>query len=176
MKRLLVIAVSTAVLVLTGGGTAFAGEVKGPPGTVNNTNETGALDHAKSTCAASGSNDLDQDRGTERARRFKLPRTHGSTTGCRRVPQARSDSAKAAELARVRLVLAPAFGRGQPLLNTGAGSIYRLAYSCPGKPCGYSTGACMHLGSEPFVAFDGCLTARQAHGTARHPGAAASRS
>ena len=60
MKRLVVIAVSAAVLVLTGGSPAFAGEVKGPPGTVNNTNETGALDHANSNCAASGLNDLDQ--------------------------------------------------------------------------------------------------------------------
>ena len=37
---------------------AFAGEVKGPPGTLNNTNETGALDHANSACAASGSERL----------------------------------------------------------------------------------------------------------------------
>ena len=38
---------------------AFAGEVKGPPRTLNNTNETGALDHANSACAASGLNDYD---------------------------------------------------------------------------------------------------------------------
>jgi hypothetical protein len=37
----------------------FAGEVKGPPGTLNNTNETGALNHANSACAASGLNDFD---------------------------------------------------------------------------------------------------------------------
>jgi hypothetical protein len=43
--------------------TVFAGEVKGPPGTINNTNETGALDHANSACAASGLNDLDQTAG-----------------------------------------------------------------------------------------------------------------
>ena len=42
---------------------ALAGEVKGPPGTVNNTNETGALNHANSACAASGLNDLDQTSG-----------------------------------------------------------------------------------------------------------------
>jgi hypothetical protein len=42
---------------------ALAGEVKGPPGTINNTNETGALDHANSACAASGLNDLDQTAG-----------------------------------------------------------------------------------------------------------------
>ena len=38
---------------------ALAGEVKGPPNQVNNTNETGALDHANSACAASGLNDFD---------------------------------------------------------------------------------------------------------------------
>jgi hypothetical protein len=63
MRRLVAVAVSAAVLALTGGSTAFAGEVKGPPGTVNNTNETGALDHANSICAASGLNDLDQAEG-----------------------------------------------------------------------------------------------------------------
>jgi hypothetical protein len=42
---------------------ALAGEVKGPPGTPNNTNETGALDHANSACAASGLNDLDSTAG-----------------------------------------------------------------------------------------------------------------
>ena len=56
MRRLLVVA--TAVAMLTAGG-AFAGEVKGPPRTPDNTNETGALDHAQSACAASGLNDLD---------------------------------------------------------------------------------------------------------------------
>lgn len=53
-----------ALLVLTlSAGAALAGEVKGPPGTINNTNETGALDHANSACAASGLNDLDQTSG-----------------------------------------------------------------------------------------------------------------
>jgi hypothetical protein len=60
MRRLLLVA--TSVVVLAAGG-AFAGEVKGPPGTINNTNETGALDHASSACAASGLNDLDQHEG-----------------------------------------------------------------------------------------------------------------
>jgi len=59
MKRLVVVAVSAAVLALTGGGTAFAGEVKGPPNQLDNTNTTGALDHANSACAASGLNDFD---------------------------------------------------------------------------------------------------------------------
>lgn len=56
MKRLLVVV--TSVVALAAGG-AFAGEVKGPPGTLNNTNETGALKHANSACAASGLNDFD---------------------------------------------------------------------------------------------------------------------
>jgi hypothetical protein len=41
----------------------FAGEVKGPPGTIDNTNTTGALDHARSACAASGLNDMDSTDG-----------------------------------------------------------------------------------------------------------------
>jgi hypothetical protein len=60
MRRLLVVAAAAALLAAGG---AFAGEVKGPPGTINNTNETGALDHANSACAASGLNDLDQSSG-----------------------------------------------------------------------------------------------------------------
>jgi hypothetical protein len=52
------------LLVLTlGAGTALAGEVKGPPGVINNTNDTGALDHANSACAASGLNDFDTSSG-----------------------------------------------------------------------------------------------------------------
>lgn len=64
MKRLIVVAASVAVLAGAGAGAAFAGEVKGPPNQTNNTNETGALDHANSACAASGLNDFDlQDPG-----------------------------------------------------------------------------------------------------------------
>src|SRR5512132_2230156 len=63
MKRLLVVAVSAAVLACAGASGALAGEVKGPPNQINNTNETGALDHANSACAASGLNDLDQTEG-----------------------------------------------------------------------------------------------------------------
>jgi hypothetical protein len=61
--RLLVIAASIAVLVGAGASGAFAGEVKGPPNQPNNTNETGALDHARSACAASGLNDFDSEEG-----------------------------------------------------------------------------------------------------------------
>ncbi|HKT79993.1 MAG TPA: hypothetical protein VJP86_07205 [Vicinamibacterales bacterium] len=60
MRRLLVVAAAVAVLA---GAAAFAGEVKGPPGIPNNTNETGALNHANSACAASGLNDLDSAEG-----------------------------------------------------------------------------------------------------------------
>ena len=59
MKRLVVVAASVAVLAGAGASAAFAGEVKGPPNQTNNTNETGALDHANSAFAASGLNDFD---------------------------------------------------------------------------------------------------------------------
>jgi hypothetical protein len=62
MKRLLVVVASVAALV-SGPGMAVAGEVKGPPGTVSNTNETGAPAHANSACAFSGLNDLDAMEG-----------------------------------------------------------------------------------------------------------------
>ena len=63
MKRLVVVAASVAVLAATGTSAALAGEVKGPPNQPNNTNETGALAHANSACAASGLNDLDSKEG-----------------------------------------------------------------------------------------------------------------
>jgi hypothetical protein len=62
-------AVCAAVFAGLGAGAALAGEVKGPPGVpcggdtgivcVHSTNDTGALDHANSACAASGLNDMD---------------------------------------------------------------------------------------------------------------------
>jgi hypothetical protein len=61
--RLVAVAVCAAAVMGVGATGAFAGEVKGPPNQVNNTNETGALDHANSACAASGLNDLDQSSG-----------------------------------------------------------------------------------------------------------------
>jgi hypothetical protein len=50
-----------AFMLVGSAGASFAGEVKGPPGTAgtHNTNQTGALDHANSICAASGLNDFD---------------------------------------------------------------------------------------------------------------------
>jgi hypothetical protein len=60
MKRAFAVATCVAMLMA---GAAFGGEVKGPPGTPDSTNETGALDHANSACAASGLNDLDSEEG-----------------------------------------------------------------------------------------------------------------
>jgi hypothetical protein len=63
MRRLLVVVASAALLVVVGASGALAGEVKGPPNQPNNTDVTGALDHANSACAASGLNDLDSTAG-----------------------------------------------------------------------------------------------------------------
>jgi hypothetical protein len=63
MRRWFAGAACAVALVAGSAGPAFAGEVKGPPGTPDNTNETGALDHANSACAASGLNDLDSQEG-----------------------------------------------------------------------------------------------------------------
>jgi hypothetical protein len=63
MKRLLALVASAAVFVCVGASGAFAGEVKGPPNQPNNTDTTGALDHARSSCAASGLNDFDSKEG-----------------------------------------------------------------------------------------------------------------
>jgi hypothetical protein len=62
-KRFFAIAVSAAALVGVSAGGALAGDVKGPPRQADNTNETGALDHANSACAASGLNDFDSQAG-----------------------------------------------------------------------------------------------------------------
>ena len=62
-KRFFAIAVCAAALVGVSASGALAGEVKGPPGQANNTDETGALDHANSACAASGLNDFDSGEG-----------------------------------------------------------------------------------------------------------------
>jgi uncharacterized membrane protein len=57
MRRLIVALVASAALAMAGG--ALAGEVKGPPNQPDNTNNTGAPDHANSNCAYSGLNDFD---------------------------------------------------------------------------------------------------------------------
>jgi hypothetical protein len=64
MFRRLFSAFAAALLVVAlGASTVLAGEVKGPPNQINNTNRTGALAHANSACAASGLNDMDQSSG-----------------------------------------------------------------------------------------------------------------
>lgn len=63
VKRLLLSVATVAVLMAAGASAALAGEVKGPPGQIYNTNTTGALEHANSACAASGLNDYDLDHG-----------------------------------------------------------------------------------------------------------------
>ena len=63
MKRLLATALCAVAFMGVSAAAATAGEVKGPPGTMDNTNTTGALDHARSACAASGLNDLDSEEG-----------------------------------------------------------------------------------------------------------------
>jgi hypothetical protein len=59
VRRLFSAMFAALMVVAIGGGTVLAGEVKGPPNQINNTNETGALEHANSACAASGLNDFD---------------------------------------------------------------------------------------------------------------------
>jgi hypothetical protein len=59
MSRVLLITLCAALLVFAlGASTALAGEVKGPPGTPYNFNDTAAPAHANSACAYSGLNDL----------------------------------------------------------------------------------------------------------------------
>ena len=64
MKRLIAAAIVVVAGVVVPAGGALAGEVKGPVEFgVFNDDVTGALDHAKSACAASGLNDFDPHMG-----------------------------------------------------------------------------------------------------------------
>lgn len=58
-QYLLGISVCAAMFVGASIGVAFAGEVKGPPGTVDSTNTTAAPEHSNSACSYSGLNDFD---------------------------------------------------------------------------------------------------------------------
>lgn len=58
-KRLLIAAALCAAVAGLSAGPALAGEVKGPPNQINNTNETGAPANANSECAFSGLNDFE---------------------------------------------------------------------------------------------------------------------
>lgn len=62
-RSMLAVAVCTVALAGFGASGALAGEVKGPPRQIDNTNTTGALEHANSACAASGLNDFDLEEG-----------------------------------------------------------------------------------------------------------------
>jgi hypothetical protein len=62
-RRLLSVSCAALLVFVLGASTVLAGEVKGPPNVINNTNVTGALDHANSACAASGLNDFDTSFG-----------------------------------------------------------------------------------------------------------------
>ena len=61
MGKQKLLAILGCALVLVGAPVAgtLAGEVKGPPGTIDNTNYTGARTNANSNCAYSGLNDFD---------------------------------------------------------------------------------------------------------------------
>lgn len=67
-RRTLTVLFCTAALTGVSAAPALAGEVKGPPGSGHNVDETGALLHANSACAASGLNDLDPEEGQNEAR------------------------------------------------------------------------------------------------------------
>jgi hypothetical protein len=58
-RRLLSAVVATLLVFAVGASTVLAGEVKGPPNQIDNTNTTGAVGIANSACAASGLNDFD---------------------------------------------------------------------------------------------------------------------
>lgn len=61
-QQLFAISVCTTLLAVASA-VASAGEVKGPPGTEDSTNVTGAPAHANSACAYSGLNDFDPEEG-----------------------------------------------------------------------------------------------------------------
>jgi hypothetical protein len=59
-RRLLSAVFATLFILALSASAVLAGEVKGPPNRINNTDTTAALEHANSACAASGLNDFDQ--------------------------------------------------------------------------------------------------------------------
>jgi hypothetical protein len=58
MRKTFAAAIFAAIVAGSIASPALAGEVKGPPGTLLNTNDTAAPSHANSACAFSGLNDL----------------------------------------------------------------------------------------------------------------------
>ena len=89
MKKLLMLVISAAVLVAASASGAFAGEVKGPPGTPcggpnqpacaenGNTNRTGAPEHSNSACSFSGLNDMNPNNGPTQ-NRTQTPANQGA--------------------------------------------------------------------------------------------------
>jgi hypothetical protein len=79
------VAASAAALIVVSAGLALSGEVKGPSGTVDNTNTTAAPTHANSIAAYSGLNDNDSAEGQTELRTqtpadsFKI---YGGSHGC----------------------------------------------------------------------------------------------
>lgn len=63
MRKQQLFAISVGTMLSVASAIASAGEVKGPPGTEDNTNATGAPTHANSACAYSGLNDFDPEEG-----------------------------------------------------------------------------------------------------------------
>jgi hypothetical protein len=61
MRRYLTVLALAVVMVMASAGASLAGEVKGPPGQIDNENVTQAGAHANSACAFSGLNDHDPD-------------------------------------------------------------------------------------------------------------------
>jgi hypothetical protein len=57
-KLLCAVAIGTAAVVSVGAGSAFAGEVIGPPGSVGSPGTPKDMSHANSICAFSGLNDF----------------------------------------------------------------------------------------------------------------------
>jgi hypothetical protein len=57
-KAIVAGAICTVSLVGVGGGAAFAGEVKGPPGSIGDPGERKDVTHANSICSFSGLNDF----------------------------------------------------------------------------------------------------------------------
>ena len=127
MKRLAVVAASVAVLAGAGAGAASAGEVKGPPNQTNNTNETGALDHANSACAASGLNDFDlSDPNGQLVSQVQTAADSWKYYGLPKRSPRQARTVQGRNWGEVRLALAPAFRRGQAAPTRGA-EHHRLA-------------------------------------------------
>ena len=92
MRRLVALTLCATAFTIGGSATtAFAGEVKGPPGQINNQNDTAAMTHANSACAASGLNDYNNGQTVSQVqtaadswRYYGLPKGSPGTLGlCR---------------------------------------------------------------------------------------------